>query len=228
MRTPNLIPGGAYCEALRLDCDNLDDDEPANILALHSPFLTDVTIPLIAEYLRTPSRSRAYAVTPRTFAQAAIYTLRYLCRHGAPAQMKVPVMSYRLKCMRRMYPWKWRTRPISEEVRGPGITPWMWLHQPLDGTTVLEPHWRDIIYAHHPLEYWATSTYESPVVYYRMRSERYWLALHYLPLFLQAAGNSDTLVEMCGTKVFASKSQDFPKKSRRARAAMQEYLDRMG
>ncbi|KAF5315021.1 hypothetical protein D9619_007605 [Psilocybe cf. subviscida] len=229
VQTPDLIPRGAFYEALQLDHENLDDAEAERpILADNSPFLAEGTIKMISDYLCTPSRSHSHTVGPETFSEAAIYCLRYLCHHGAPAQMNIPVMSYRQRSIRRMYPWKWNQRFIFEEVRGPGVTPWMWLSWPWERKTVLEPYRYDIIYAHLPLNDWATPMRDSPVVYYRMRSERYWLALHYLTQFLPAAGDSDTLVKMCRTKVFASKSQGFPRKSRRARAAMREYLERWG
>ncbi|KAF5314953.1 hypothetical protein D9619_007617 [Psilocybe cf. subviscida] len=228
VRVPNLIPLGAFSEPLRLDYEALGDADSESTCAVCSPFMAEGAINMISDYLCTPSRSHSHTVGPETFSEAAIYCLRYLCRHGAPAQMNLPVMSYRQRFIRKMYPWKWNQRFIFEEVRGPGVTPWMWLSWPWERKTVLEPYRYDIIYAHLPLDDWATPMHDSPVVYYRMRSERYWLALHYLTQFLPTAGDSDTLVEMCRTQVFASKSQDFPRKSRRAREAMREYLERWG
>lgn len=183
---------------------------------------------MMSDYLCTLSRSHSHAVGPETFAEAAIYCLKYLCRHGAPSRVKVPVMSRRQRRIRRMYPWKWSHRPFPEERGGPGITPWMWLHWPWNRRNTLARDRQNIIYAHVPMDSWyiPSDHPDAPLLYLRVDSEKYWLALHYLSLFLQCAGPSDALVEMCRSQVFASRSQDCPGKSRRARMAMREYLER--
>ncbi|KAF9554819.1 hypothetical protein CPC08DRAFT_161300 [Agrocybe pediades] len=56
----------------------------------------------------------------------------------------------------------------------------------------------------------------------------YILLLDLLPRILSSSGRYEPLVTMCRTKCFASLSQFWPKMSRRARQAIDAYLQRMG
>ncbi|KAF9554824.1 hypothetical protein CPC08DRAFT_712575 [Agrocybe pediades] len=68
-----------------------------------------------------------------------------------------------------------------------------------------------------------------PAQYQRQQEQwtMYMLLLDLLPRFLSSSGRYEPLVKMCRTKCLASLSRCWPKRSRRARQAIETYLQRM-
>lgn len=183
----------------------------------------------VSEFLCDPKRSQACCAGPELFAQAAKYCLIYLCDHTAFAQKVPPRMSILQRMRRKHTPWKWRRRILRKDIRGPRVAPWLWLRRLtpyfiFSQTYVLHHRTNDLIYIHSP--YFDIDNVESddPVVFHRVNSEKYYLALTYLSHFLPRAAKLDNLVDMCQRLTFASRSQDFPRESARARANMQKYV----
>lgn len=181
--------------------------------------------PLLSDYLRTPGR-----INTQTFANAAAYCLQYLCNHLGADQTVIPVLNSRLRLMRRACPRRWHRRQVVNKIRGWRETSWMWSVYFWDEkySISLRPKRYRPLYAYQRLAVWKRPECNSREVENMLRSERYWLGLYYLPILLSRAGHSDTLIDLCQTKIFASKMQEFPRASKRARAAMKLYLGRAG
>ncbi|KAF5314467.1 hypothetical protein D9619_011740 [Psilocybe cf. subviscida] len=187
----------------------------------------------LSNFLRDPKRSREFCAGPGLFAQAAKCCLVYLCDHTAFAQKAPPRMSAQLRMRRKHTPWKWHRRVLREDVRGPRVTPWLWLRHPLylgiSETRVLHRKTNDQLYVHSAAVYISDpSEYNDPVVKYRVCSEKYYLALIYLSHFLPRAAKLDELVHMCQRLTFASRFQDFRRESAQAWSNMQKYAARWG
>lgn len=229
---PATIPCGALHQELRLDWQTqfVPDPRVMTLNILGNPCNSSrKVITLLSDYLCTPHRSKIHAVGAQTFANAAVYCLQYLCNHAGTGDGVIPVLSSWLRLTRKTRPWKWRRRRAVDKMRGWRETSWMWVIYFWDDESIrfLRPKCYWPRYA-HIYTVWGWHRHDPETANNMLRSERYWLGLHYLPIFLSRAGYSDILVEMCKTKVFASKSQDFPGKSRRARTAMKEYLEWFG
>jgi hypothetical protein len=137
-------------------------------------------------------------------------------------------MSAQQRMRRKHTPWKWHRRVLTQDIRGSRDTPWLWLRRPVPSTIlsthVLHRKTDDLIYIHSPLfDMTIRSHDDDPVVMYRVNSEKYYLALFYLNYFLPRAAKLDDLVHMCRRLTFASRCQDFPRESARARFNMQKY-----
>jgi hypothetical protein len=203
-------------------------------------FLNDQYLALLSDWLASYSHSTT-PVTDTVFTNAASYCLDYLCARGKDSTTLKRPLSKRIQSIRRTRPWRWRQRRFREELGALDTTPWMWLSKwtnvhpvPLRGSK----YRRKLFYALLPR---ATALLDRSknngkteipeswsVVFSRIHSEKYWLALHYLTLFLPRAGHSPTLIDMCDSRIFAFRSQEFGKKSRQARAAMRQYLAKSG
>lgn len=180
-------------------------------------------------------RSREFCAGPKLFAQAAKWCLIYLCDHTAFGQNKQHRMSAKQRMRRKCSPWKWHRRAMREDIRGPLITPWLWIRRLVPkkgfsnlivlGTSVPHRKANDLVYAHspHSLELGYSTNKNDPVFMCRLSSERYHLALNHFNYFLPRAEKLEELVHMCQTLTFASLSQNFPRKCARARSNMQKY-----
>lgn len=234
MNEPRLIPCGALHRDLRLDWDSplLTNSPEIDLKFFESDHLHRHYVPYLSDYLRTPNRSKIHAVDAKAFANAATYCLQYLCNLGSSKQNIIPAVDSQLRLMRKICPWKSRQRRSTDKARGWAETPLMWVvyfwDMNKEPIPVLRLKRYRIMYARQPSPSSIRLDCDTEIVQTMLRSERYWLALHYLPIFLARAGYSDDLVDICRTKVFASKSQHFPRKSRHARSAMRGYLDKMG
>ncbi|KAF5315207.1 hypothetical protein D9619_007090 [Psilocybe cf. subviscida] len=186
----------------------------------------------LSNFLRDPKRSREFYAGPKLFAQAAKYCLLYLCDHRAFAQKIPPRMSAQQRMRRKHTPWKWHRRVLREDIRGSCDTPWLWLRRStsfgtFSRTLVLHRKANDLVYIHSPRARILLDPAEDeddPVVIYRLNTEKYYLALTYLNYFLPRAAKLDDLARMCQRLTFASRSQDFPRESARARYHMQAHV----
>jgi hypothetical protein len=183
----------------------------------------------LSDFLRDPKRSQEFCAGPKLFAQAAKHCLFYLCDHAAFEQKVPPQLSAQQRTRRKYTPWKWHRRVLKEDIRGWSVTPWLWLRRPdlygrFSETRVLHRKTNDLIYIHSPhLGMSMPSDCNDPAVIYRVNSEKYYLALIYLNYFLPRAAKLEGLVHMCRRLTFASRCQDFPRESARARSIMQTY-----
>lgn len=184
----------------------------------------------LSDFLRDRTRSQECFAGPKLFAHAAMYCLNYLCDHTAFAQKAPPRMTPRRRRRRQYTPWKWHRRVRREDIGGWRVTPWLWLRRPtlygsVSQTRVLHHKTNDLIYIHSPhVDISMPSEHNDPVIMYRVNSEKYHLALIYLIYFLPRAAQLDDLAQMCQRLTFASRSQDFPRESARARSCMRIYV----
>ncbi|KAF9559630.1 hypothetical protein CPC08DRAFT_506914 [Agrocybe pediades] len=111
-----------------------------------------------------------------------------------------------------------------------------WLQQGIDihGQPIHRKwdHWDHKPYQILPAQYqrkWDVTPYQILPAQYQRKQEwpLYMLLLDFLPRILSLSGRYEPLVTMCKTKCLASLSRCWPKKSRRARQAIDAYLQRM-
>ncbi|KAF5329322.1 hypothetical protein D9619_008917 [Psilocybe cf. subviscida] len=144
----------------------------------------------LSSFLHDPKRSREFCIGPKLFAQAAKHCLLYLCNHTAFAQKAPPRVSAQQRMRRKHTPWKWHRRALREDIRGPRITPWLWLQRQsskIYGTCVLHRKTNDLIYIHNPGPYMSIQYNYNRIIKHRVNSEKYHLALIYLNHFLPRA-----------------------------------------
>ncbi|KAF5329355.1 hypothetical protein D9619_008937 [Psilocybe cf. subviscida] len=230
---PKLPIGAIYKQFILFDNAHFKDQSliAYQLRSILSPETGLDYVNYLSDFLRDPKRSREVYVGPKVFGQAAKWCLIYLCDHTAFAQKVTPRISEQQRVRRKYTPWKWHRRVLRHDIGGPGTTPWLWLKRRtitpngirFSPRRVLH-RTNDLIYVHNPYPGYGL-LHNEPVITYRVNSEKYHLALIYLNYFLPRAAKLDDLVHMCQRLTFASRSQDFPRKSAQARSNMQKYAE---
>jgi len=163
------------------------------------------------------------------YAAAAVSILQYLCNNLLPRRR----MKHFFISMRRDFPQKWRSK-FGRNGSCKGCIN-LRLVRKLDDRTfwhsfdnhlTLRKKWSRPIYLFANVAR-GMFDMQDPIVFRRVRAEKYLLALETLVLFLPIAGKSENLINLCQTKTFSLGSCDHPKRSKEARCAIDHYLSRM-
>jgi len=195
------------------------------------------------EELRTESSLLVPEDPHRTFAKevyaaAARSSLEFLCGMADSDSLVSIYQRFNLyfSSLRRNSPWKWRRNfgkggSCRARKQYRLIRPLEYINQENSFTRlsircIMRKRRSKPIYFH---AYFPAPDHfsEDLVVLDRVQSEKYLLALGYLIFFLPMAGESEPLLHLCKTKVFSQRCCEYPKRTKEARHAIDNYLARM-
>jgi len=170
----------------------------------------------------------------RIFSRAALYCLQFLCdsnitKGEAKRHLEVAGME---KKRRNSNPWKWHrltsAHKIPKNEKRLMLRTDVWEHTLVFQSYAVLPKIPDPrperIYSLASFD-WKDAGRSSERG--SQRWDTYWGYLAYLVDILPLAGRYPPLIDLCKTKAFAPMSMMFPENSRRARRAIDKYLERM-